>query len=325
MLVTKRVIVFILSSLLLATTGIAAPAKKSGASQDTIKQYVDDLKKNPGDHALREKIIKLAVSMKMTMPEEAEKHMARGTAYAQKAADAAGYKKAINEFEAAANSAPWLALAYYNLGVVQEKAGMLAEALQNLNYYVMAAPDARNVRDVKNKIYALEVDVEDMKAGKTAPAPAAPAPAAAGTGLAVAGKPTLELEAEKSLNIIKMPPPEKKSKIPTFIGSWFFKETLRGEEYTTQAFEIKKNAAGDLTLAPPNRGEDLYASVSQFEISDKNLKVQLRWKRKSVVGYWKTETYELALSDDGKSLTGAHNSKSIGGRTVDADRTLFRQ
>ena len=139
---------------LLISSGLAAPSKRSPASQDTLKQYTDELKKNPDDNALREKIIKLALSIKPSpsIPEEAERSVVRGAAFFQKATDANGYKKAIAEFEAATNSAPWLAVAYYNLGVAQEKAGLYAEALQSLKFYLMAAPDAKNARDVKNKI-----------------------------------------------------------------------------------------------------------------------------------------------------------------------------
>ena len=64
--------------------------------------------KNPGDKALREKIIKMAAKSTPAVPEEAERNMARGTTFAQKAGDLAGYKKAIAEFESAANNAPWL-------------------------------------------------------------------------------------------------------------------------------------------------------------------------------------------------------------------------
>jgi hypothetical protein len=62
-----------------------------------------------------------------------------------------------------------------------------------------------------------------------------------------------------------------------------------------------------------------------FEINDRKIKLQMKWKMKSVVGYWKTETYDLSLSDDGKTLTGSHNQKSVGGRNIDMDRVLFRQ
>jgi tetratricopeptide (TPR) repeat protein len=331
MVLVTRVLLIITLMISFSGPGFAAQ-KKSGGPQEMLPQFVEELKKNPADHALREKIIKLAMTMKPTpaVPEDAERGLVRGAAHFQKATDINGYKKAISEFEAAVNAAPWLAIAYYNLGVAQEKAAYYPEAIRNLKFYLLAAPDAKNARDVKNKIYALEVDIEDLQAGKNTPAPPAqpapPADSGAGKALGIPGKPSLDIEpSEKQLSIIKMPPPEKKSKMPSFFGTWYFKDVLRGEELTIEAFEISKNASGDLVLTPPKRAADSYASVTQFEINDRNLKLQLRWKMKSVVGYWKTETYDLSLSEDGKTLTGSHNQKSVGGRTIEMDRVLFRQ
>lgn len=325
----KRIIrtIILLMFLFVVLPGfVAQAAKKPSSSPGALQQYINDLKKNPGDNILREKIIKLAQTTKPApeVPEEAERNMARGTAFAQKATDSAGYMKAIAEFESAANTAPWLGLAYYNLGVVQEKAGFYVEAIQSLKFYLMAAPDAKNARDVKNKIYALEVDAEDMQAGKNAPLPA-PAPEhKADKSLALASKPTLEIEPDKQLRIIKMTQ-DKKSRMPSFIGNWYYKQTLRGEELTIPAFEIVKNASGDLVVNPPKRTADSVATVNIFEIADKKLKLQMKWKMKSVVGYWKTETYDLVISDDGSKLIGLHNQQSVGGRNIDMDRVLFRQ
>lgn len=324
-----RTAIHLVLFLLLITPGYAAQAgKKSSDLQETLQRYIEDLKRNPSNNALREKIIKLVLPMKPTpmVPENVQRNMARGTAFAQKATETTGYNKAIAEFEAAANSAPWLALAYYNLGVVQEKAALYSEAIQNLNLYLLAAPDAKNARDVRNKIYALEVDVEDLQAGKNVPEPA-PADAVTGKSLAVIGKPSLEIEPEKQLKIIKMPPPsqDKKLKAPNFVGNWYFKDMLRGEEVTIHAFEISKNVNGDLVLTPPKRIADSVATINIFELQDKNLKIQMKWKMKSVVGYWKTETYVLTISEDGTKLTGSHNQQSVGGRNIDMDRVLFRQ
>jgi hypothetical protein len=113
--------------------------------------------------------------------------------------------------------------------------------------------------------------------------------------------------------------------VPNFVGSWYFKDTLRGEEVTIHAFEISKNVNGDLVLTPPKRVADSVATINIFEIQDKNLKIQMKWKMKSVVGYWKTETYVLTVSEDGAKLTGSHNQQSVGGRNIDMDRVLFRQ
>lgn len=323
----NRIVVVAAALFLIATPAIAAK-KTSAVSQETLNENIESLKKTPQDNALREKIIKQALTMKPapTVPENAERNMARGTAFAQKAADMAGYKKAIAEFQAAANSAPWLALAYYNLGVMQEQAELYPEAIQNLKFYLMAAPDAKNAREVKNKIYALEAEVEDLKAVKSAaaPTPVAPDPVPAKT-LAVAGKTSLAIEPEKELNIIKMPPAEKKSRIPSFIGNWFFKDSLRGEDLTIQAFEISKNAGGDIIATAPTRGADYVPTIRLFEITDKTMKIEIHWRMKSVVGYWKIENYTLALSDDGSKLAGTYTQKSVGGRNIEFDRTLFRK
>lgn len=320
---TRRSIILVIAVLMLSAHAFAAPAGKKSSSED-LKQYVENLKSNPGDKALREKLLKIAAGMKNlpATPEDAERNMARGTAFAQKAADAAGFKRAIAEFEAASNSAPWLALAYYNMGVMQEKAGMFNEAIQSLKFYLLAEPDAKNARDVRNKIYALEAEAEAVQAGMNTPAPAAePAPAGK---VGVAANPTLEIEPEKELRIIKMPQ-DKKAKMQNFVGNWYFKETIRGEDVTIHAFEIQKNTGGDLAIVPPKRAADSYAAVNIFEISDKTLKLQMKWRMKSVVGYWKTETYVLTMSDDGAKMSGAHNQKSVGGRNIDMDRVLFRQ
>lgn len=332
MVVMVRALLIIAVFFLPSASAFAAQ-KKSVASQDTLKQYIEDLKKTPEDKALREKIILFTQTMKPApvVPEEAERNMARGTAFANKAKDMAGYKRAVAEFEAATNTAPWLALAYYNLGVMQEKEGLYAEALQNLKFYLLADPEAKNARDVKNKIYELEADAEDLQASKSASAPAGPAPssaptaASAGKSPAIISRPPLGIEPEKQLSIIKMPSSDKKSRLSNFIGNWYFKETMRGEELTIQAFEIAKNANGDLVATPPKRSADSHANIPIFEINDRKLKVQMKWKMKSVVGYWKTETYELTLSEDGKTLSGSHNQKSVGGRNIDMDRVLFRQ
>jgi tetratricopeptide (TPR) repeat protein len=250
--------------------------------------------------------------------------MARGTAFARKAANTAGYKRAIAEFESAANTAPWLSLAYFNLGVMQEKAGLFNDAIQSLKFYLLSSPDAKNARDVKNKIYALEADAEALQAGMNAPALAEPATAGGKQLSVVAGKASLEIEPEKPLKIIKMPQ-DKKARMINFEGNWYFKESIRGEDVTIHAFEIARNANGDLTLIPPKRAADSVATVNIFEIADKKLKLQMKWKMRSVVGYWKTETYALSITDDGSKMSGNHNQQSVGGRNIDLDRVLFRQ
>jgi hypothetical protein len=339
---TRLFIAVLIFACILPGIASAAPKKAAGASAETFDQYVADLKKNPGDKALREKIIKLAQSMKPApaVPEDAERNMARGVAFFTKATDNAGYRKAIVEFEAATNAAPWLDKAYYNLGVAQEKAGMSKEAIRSLKLYLLADPNAKNTREVRNQIYMLEANVEDAQtppapavvpAASAATAAAAAAPAgAAATGMTVAKpapllstKAGLDIEQDKPLKVIKLPQ-DKKSKIPSFIGSWSFKELRGTEETVVQGFEIVNNN-GVLSVLPPNRGENNVASVKEFEVTEKTVKVQIKWKMKNVPSYWKTETYDLTMSEDGKKLSGSYNQQSVGGRNKYLDKELFRQ
>ncbi len=214
---TRVFVAILILACILPGVASAAPKKSSGASAEMLEQYVADLQKNPGDKALREKIIRLALSMKPApaVPEDAERNMARGVVFFTKATDSTGYRKAIAEFEAATNAAPWLDKAYYNLGVAQEKEGMYKEAIKNLKLYLLADPNARNAREVRNQIYMLEANVEEAQAapGTTAVPGAAAAPPAAAPGVAVA-KPTpllgtkseLDIEKDLPLKVVKLPP-----------------------------------------------------------------------------------------------------------------------
>lgn len=130
--------------------------------QGTLNQYIAELQKNPDDFALREKIIKLVQEMKPqpAVPEEAQRHLGRGSAAVEIAKTSDDFLLAISEFKKALRLAPWLANAYFNLAVVQEKAGQFNEAIQNFNLYLLAAPSAADAQDVKTRIYGLELKAE---------------------------------------------------------------------------------------------------------------------------------------------------------------------
>lgn len=133
---------------------------------ETLTQYISDLQKNPTDNALREKIIKHAQTMKTapSIPEEAERFMVRGAAAVKNAKDSNDFKDAVNEFEKATLAAPWLASAYYNLGIARDKAGMYSDAIKSLKLYLLASPNASDTKVVKNLIY--EIEYKQEKAAK---------------------------------------------------------------------------------------------------------------------------------------------------------------
>lgn len=129
-------------------------------TREELQQMVEQLQKSPNDNALREKIIKLATSIKpaLAIPEEAERRMARGAAAFKGAKSAANYQDAAKEFEQATLAAPWYGDAYYNLGVAQDKAGEYEAALRSLKLAQLASPDSK---DIKALIY--EVDYRHEK------------------------------------------------------------------------------------------------------------------------------------------------------------------
>lgn len=156
------VIIFLVVLVGLATAHGADPHAE-------LKQLVTQLQTNAGDTALREKIIKLALTMKPVpaVPEETERRMARGIAAFQGAQSVSDYQSAASEFEQATNAAPWYGDAYYNLGLAQDKAGNFAGALQSLQFAALASPGNR---EIKNLLYQVEYrrDQASAKAQKAA-------------------------------------------------------------------------------------------------------------------------------------------------------------
>jgi len=116
------------------------------------------------DRQVRETIIKAVRAMPAPpqIPEETLRSMARGEAKV-KLGGAGSYEGAVKEMEQAVLTAPWLADAYFNLGIVQEKADMFGQAIQNLRLYLLAAPQSPNAKAVQAKIYGLEVMREEQE------------------------------------------------------------------------------------------------------------------------------------------------------------------
>ncbi|HUN53954.1 MAG TPA: hypothetical protein VMU29_02230 [Smithella sp.] len=152
----KRLLTIILFVIALTITGFSAVYAQT--PQETLNQYIADLRNKPDDIAVREKIIKYVQTMKPApmIPEEAMRHMARGKAAFKDAKDVKDFSEAAEEFKEALLAAPWLAEGYYNLGIVQDKAGNYAEAMQNLQFYLMASIDAPDKSKVKELIYEIE-------------------------------------------------------------------------------------------------------------------------------------------------------------------------
>jgi tetratricopeptide (TPR) repeat protein len=130
--------------------------------QKQLDQYMSELKKNPYDASVREKIIRHVETMKNkpAIPEAAERGMARGKVAFERAKSPDDFKDAIQELQKAVDAAPWLAAAYYNLGLAQENADNLEDAIKSFKLYLVAAASAKDAQAVKSRIYGIEYKIE---------------------------------------------------------------------------------------------------------------------------------------------------------------------
>ena len=95
--------------------------------------------------------------------EDARRHMARGKAALETTKGSEDYEDAIREFDSACKSAPDWPEPYYNLGVVQGKAGKYEEAARSLRRYLDLQPDAKDARAVKDLVYDFEYKGEKAR------------------------------------------------------------------------------------------------------------------------------------------------------------------
>lgn len=135
---------------------------QSSNPQQTLTQYISDLQKNPNDNALREKIIRHVQGMRPApaIPLEVERFEGRAEFAIKNAKTEADFLDAAKEYEKVLLIAPWVPAYYFNQGIAFEKAGKLKEAKQSFEFYLLAAPDAQDARDVRKRIAGLEYGAE---------------------------------------------------------------------------------------------------------------------------------------------------------------------
>jgi len=97
-----------------------------------------------------------------TVPEEAQRYMARGFAAVEMAKTPKDYERAVREFEQAAKLAPDWPDVCFNLGSVQAKAGNYGEAMRHYKRYLELAPNAPDAAKVREEIYKLEYRAEEQ-------------------------------------------------------------------------------------------------------------------------------------------------------------------
>ena len=151
-----------------------ATAAALPTTRELLTQYVVELQKSPDDQALRERIIKLGLTLSPspTVPEEAKHFLVKATIYQKEASDIEGYEQlalsarefAIAAYKDALLIAPWWPEAYYGLGTSLEAAGQFKEAVAVLNLYILTEPDPAGVRAAREKLSALAVKRDQASA-----------------------------------------------------------------------------------------------------------------------------------------------------------------
>jgi hypothetical protein len=164
---------------ILSVLSLCASVTHAQSSPDSLAQYVRQLQQNPTDDALREKIIKQALTEKPAIPEEARRAFVQGSTISKAANDAKQQTLAIESFSEAVKLAPWWGDAYYNLAVAQELAGRFSDARASLKFFLLTQPDGQLARKTQDHIYELEAKEKLAKADASSKADKAAADKAA--------------------------------------------------------------------------------------------------------------------------------------------------
>lgn len=132
-----------------------------------LKSLTERYQKTPNDSALRDKIIKLAQKIKPNVPEEATRAFEKAAALQTEAKDATGFELAIAAYKEAIAIAPWWGDAYFNLALTLDSAQRYDEAIAALKTYQLTInTESSEIRDVQNKIYAIEAKIEKSAGAK---------------------------------------------------------------------------------------------------------------------------------------------------------------
>jgi hypothetical protein len=143
-------------------------AARQGQLERALEYYQEALgnaaRYSDQDQRVRQAVIKAVQAMPTppAVPESALRSKVEGETMLKRGG-AESYEAASKEMEQAVLAAPWWADGYSILGTIREKQGKLAEALQNLQLYILAAPPSSGTRSAQAKIYELEAMKEKQE------------------------------------------------------------------------------------------------------------------------------------------------------------------
>jgi hypothetical protein len=146
--------------------------------REELQQMVGQLQKTPNDNALREKVIKLASTLKPApaLPDTANAFEGRAQVAFRTAKSEDELIVAAREYEKAVAAAPWVFGYYADLCTIYEKAGKLEDAKRHCGFYLIGLIDPAQMAEVKRRIAGLEFGIEKANSPQTAKAvkPAGP-------------------------------------------------------------------------------------------------------------------------------------------------------
>lgn len=140
-------------------------AQGSPGPRGQLQQYVSQLQNAPDNEALREKIIKLAQTIKPepAIPEEARRHFVIATTLAKDAKSPADFKSAADEYSKALLVAPWWAEAYWNQAIALQGAEKYDSAKQAIHLYLETNPKADDARAAQDRLYVIEAKEKEKE------------------------------------------------------------------------------------------------------------------------------------------------------------------
>ncbi len=134
----------------LLIVAVSAPDPLWPKESSSFQKDLAAFHKNPRDLDSREKVIQDALSLKPAPALPSAAVSLKGQA--KEALEKSEFKKAAQSLAKASDYAPWDAGIYNDFAQAQEKAGLYPEALQSLNLYLLAAPQADDRQEVKDRI-----------------------------------------------------------------------------------------------------------------------------------------------------------------------------
>lgn len=149
---------------LLASLLVLAPCARAGLTEDLAELQ----RVKPGgdeERELQKKVIDLVLKRKSPPPDP--EGLLRLEGRAEAAFEAATRKEdfldAAEEYSKAIRLAPWKASYYYNRGLLLGKGERYSEAIKSLELYLLAAPQAKDRREVEKKIAGFEYLLQKSK------------------------------------------------------------------------------------------------------------------------------------------------------------------